>query len=261
MAELGLRKKIWEWTGNISVAHWLLTTVPGLVAGVFARLQGIPIWLDILLSALIFLVVMIALYFWERRQESISQRKTPRKRTAKAETSHVGLAFPAFAIIALLIFGAALPPSSSVIHITGIEPNPSLSDGHETAIANIHFTNTGSRSITYYETRAAVFTILGKDWAERQYAFEDQQWDQFRTRLKYVTNGVELPHGIPTFVTIQAGPITTDQIQELTDGKAALYVMDVFIYRDIFGTHESDACAYFMGDIRVVHFCHAYNGP
>jgi len=260
-------RKTWEWIGHLSVAHWLITTVPSLAAALLARWHGLPFEIVILLSSAVFALTMVGLYFRGKREKRQSTIELP------SSISYQRLLIPLLAVAVFIFLNAELPPSKSVIHISQVFIYPQLSNGGQEyapgqePIANIHFTVTGSEILSNYYASYDVVLLdpLPANWNDRQNTIEDELWDgaqsrHNRDRPKKAEQDSP-PPGRDSYITLFGGPISREKIQAITESKAALYLLALFSYQDVLGTHESHVCMYLYGNVGAEHYCHKYNGP
>jgi hypothetical protein len=92
--------KAWKMLGDISLLHWLLSTIPSFVAGIAAWLRTSELDIAILLFAIVFALVMFGLHELEKRKAI----KRSSIATEPRRPKHWRLLIPIGAVVLLLIF-------------------------------------------------------------------------------------------------------------------------------------------------------------
>jgi hypothetical protein len=126
-------------------------------------------------------------------------------------------------------------------------------------VAKVHTINNGLFSRNVYLVSHVDFVPLPLDWDSKKKEYEDQMWDSTESLAKHGTDPTILSPNVPLVSTIFGTGLTLAGMQAVARHKAALYIMVIYRYYDMTGTHETDVCVYVEGSVREAQLCHDYN--
>lgn len=102
---------------------------------------------------------------------------------------------------------------------------------------------------------------IPSDWSQNKETYEDRQWDEMMSGLKFVKETTEIGPGMPLSLYTNSfiHQLTLDEAERVTKSKAVIYVMNVFSYEDIWGSHQTEVCGYLYGESNQFHLRHKHN--